>query len=372
MKIVTKATLGIVGVAAFALAPAMPAHADTSAQTNDIVGVGSDTLQYISDFIAEGDANGDSGYNATHLGNRLVNFDATGDAFGALTNVPIYGSTSTRDAGIVERSGTLPVLRPDGSGSGYDALNADATGVISYVRASSAASTARQNTATANFGGFHAYEVATDDVQIAVSSTNGSVPTDVPTNLTAAELKTIYTSQPATAGNLSTCPTFSSEINRGPAEVAHPVLPQSGSGTRSSFETAIGITDSQVGACVAIVQEHDPAPIQGDDDALGPFSVGRYNLINSGYFKNVNILANAVALQGNGFPSARPLYIVTRFKDLTDSNGNVIGLPLATIVAALFKSSTGAYVKNSATALYTAAGFTKKFQDCVTANTFCS
>jgi hypothetical protein len=147
------------------------AYADYSPNPGDVVGVGSDTLQYMLDFLADGDAYGHLGYNTTlHNKYKLVNIDATADANARLaygvdggqtgqgTCTPGTGSTSgtgnatTTNAGIpcvlnptvVLRAGTQPVQRPNGSGAGVKALvqdieaghNLPATEVINYARAS--------------------------------------------------------------------------------------------------------------------------------------------------------------------------------------------------------------------------------------------
>ena len=56
------------------------AFADYAPSKGDVVGVGSDTLQYMVDFLADGDAYGDTGYNQLGNKNKLVSFDATADA----------------------------------------------------------------------------------------------------------------------------------------------------------------------------------------------------------------------------------------------------------------------------------------------------
>ncbi len=353
MNRTSKLGLGVASAFALALLPTLNANADVQAQAGDIVGVGSDTVQYLGDFIADGDFNGHTGYNPTHLSNRLVNFHATGDAFGSLT----------AGVGIVERAGQKPTVRPDGSGTGYDAINADTAGTINYVRASGTPNAARVSAANAAFGGYHAYRVATDDVRIGVS---GLVPSEVPANLTTSELATLYSAN-------APCPTFAAAIGRGPANPAHPVIPQSGSGTRNSFLASIGVPTP--GTCAATVQEHDPKPIRSDADAFGPFSAGRLSLINAGYFTGAGINAGDIVVQSAGFPAARPLYLVLKQNDLTNSDGSVKGVPNATTISALFAPAVGAYTRSSASALFASAGFTRSFLDCEASgsgpNTFC-
>src|SRR5215475_5982009 len=67
----------VVGVVGMAIQPAFADYAPTK---GDAVGVGSDTLQYLVDFAADGDPAGDFGYNSAGNKNKLINFDATADA----------------------------------------------------------------------------------------------------------------------------------------------------------------------------------------------------------------------------------------------------------------------------------------------------
>ena len=78
-------TLKLGLVAATALAAALPlvvtpsAYWDYAPNAGDVVGVGSDTLQYMVDFLADGDAYGHTGYNQVGNKLKLDDFDATAD-----------------------------------------------------------------------------------------------------------------------------------------------------------------------------------------------------------------------------------------------------------------------------------------------------
>jgi hypothetical protein len=82
-----------------------------------------------------------------------------------------------------------------------------------------------------------------------------------------------------------------------------PVLPQANSGTRTTFLSSISVTEAQVGTCVTVGQEHDPAAVAGDLDKIVPFSQGRFNK-----------LANPKPIQLNtsGYTYTRNLYNVVR------------------------------------------------------------
>ena len=96
--------LGLVAATALAAALpllASPAYADYAPAKNDVVGVGSDVLQYMIDFLANGDAYGDSGFGASNPHYLLVNIDATADANGRLA----YGVSGGAAQGTVVGTG---------------------------------------------------------------------------------------------------------------------------------------------------------------------------------------------------------------------------------------------------------------------------
>ena len=147
----------LVGVAGMA---AQPAFADYAPTNKDVVGVGSDTLQYLVDFAADGDQLGDPGYNTGGNKFKLINFDATADANARLAYGPQgvgTGQCAPGDGGtagtgnqttthadqpctlnptIVIRAGVSPVQRPNGSGAGAKAIANDPSHFITFARAS--------------------------------------------------------------------------------------------------------------------------------------------------------------------------------------------------------------------------------------------
>ena len=210
---------------------ATPAYADYAPNQGDIVGVGSDTLQYMINFMADGDAYGDTGYNQLGNKHKLVSIDATADAnarlaygvdggqSGQTTCTPGTGSTAgtgnqtgtntgipcVLNPTVVLRAGLQPVLRPNGSGAGFKALvqdmvaghNTPATEVINFARASSAQTTTASLPAGVNLDQL---SLATDTLPMLTSS--GANPTNaVP--LSASQLSLIY------AANSGSCITWS-------------------------------------------------------------------------------------------------------------------------------------------------------------------
>jgi ABC-type phosphate transport system substrate-binding protein len=282
MRKISKLSVTAAGVFAVALGIASPAYADYGPSATDVVGVGSDTVQNIGNFVADGDQNGDFGYNAADNPDKLVSFDATPDAndragyLNGSTNAALLKLNPT----IVLREGTSPIQRPNGSGAGITAFNVD-TGTpeqINYVRASRLPTAAEQTTAGGHGWGFlHVVQVSTDPLEIATATT-----TNVPAaGLSGQELVSIYT---CTTTNWSALPGSTT------SGVIVPLIPQTGSGTLSTFladlKTANGGTAPTLGGCLQTVEENDPSVIAGNPNAIAPFSLSRFKLYQSGYFHN--------------------------------------------------------------------------------------
>lgn len=364
-----------VGAVSVSLLTAAPASADYAPGPGDVVGVGSDTVQYVIDFLADGDYTGSTGYNLNRL-NRVVNFDATPDANARLA----YGSyglgSSTAGAGtsgaggtaaanfcgpgtggtqgtgaqnsahlgdkpctlnptIVLRAGLKPVQRPNGSGAGFNALKADVaagTHNIDFARRSSAAGDTTNTYDSVNVG---------QDGLAILSKTGGNA-----VALSAAQLNAIYSCTATTwtaVGGASTA-------------TIKPILPQVGSGTRDSFLKAIngGTTALTPGPCVTDAEENDPEAIDASGDpanAIEPMSSGRLamyqgkdsagNPLGTSYFsdpsciyKSTNatcvstpVLSPDVKYWTTGTPSSGTLFNITRnlyvYFRAADVNSNI-------------------------------------------------
>jgi hypothetical protein len=389
MRKMTRARVGLGAIGAVALAVALvapSASADYAPGAGDVVGVGSDTVQDAGDFVADGDFLGDQGYNSAGNLNRVVNFDATADANVRLayglggpggTNACAPGTGGTAGTGnqnsghtdspcvlnptIVIRAGTQPVLRPNGSGAGLNALLNDRCGAnpcgtgpfqINYVRRSSAAGSTAVATAVTEFGGagLDSVTIGNDGLAILSSSTTNAVA------LSAAQLKTIYECTVTTWNDPS--------LGGASATTIKPLLPQVGSGTRTSFLAAINVTTP--GSCVSNVEENDPEAIDQSGvpaDAIEPMSSGRLNLFQGrlgnntangvgGYFNdpscafgvtapapacttgktlapNVKYWTTGTPLSGTLFNINRPLYIY--FRDVDVFNDTTVFQPGGTL-----------------------------------------
>lgn len=353
------------------------AYADSAPQGTDIVGVGSDTVQFIGNFGADGSPLGDPGYNTAGNVNRLYSFDATPDAnaragyLNGSTSASLKNLTPT----IVLRAGKSPVQRPNGSGSGISALLADSTAStrqLDYVRASRLPTAAEQSSAgTKGYGYLHVVQVATDPLQVAVANT-----TNAPAGISAQELVSIYSGAITHWNDL---PGNSS----GSTDTIIPLIPQTGSGTRSSFladlQAANGGTAVTLAASVLPVEENDPAAITTaatPADAIVPFSGGRLNLLNTGYLHNptgaypttgaltvgIKVVTGTPGDTNPVYLDTRGLYFIYRDSDRTSTTPFQPG-STKNYVNSLFSGSTPFFKGSSGAADVAAAGVTPSYSD---------
>jgi hypothetical protein len=256
------------------------ASADYAPQPNDVVGVGGDTPQYVSDFIVNGDTNGDLGFDSSTGVNRVVPFDATADSNGRQAYAP--GSTEAAplplNPTVVLRAGRNPVQRPQSSGAAIAALEADTSSPeqINFVTSASAPTSPTNVT-----GGLDYVKFATDSIKIAVDQAG----TNAPTGLSLQELDKIYNGTWTKWGQVT-----SGNTSNTTGDTIIPEIPPSSSAVYSKFVAAIKTVDSSFSVDAAVVQtveQNDPTSITGAStpaDAIVPFSAGRLNLWNSGYF----------------------------------------------------------------------------------------
>jgi len=214
-------------------------------RANDVVGVGSDTTQFVVDAFAKA-------YNTQKPApaNKLYSFDAVKPN----TSPPVAGDP------IKTKAGCATIARPNGSSAGIAALQASlaaGNGCIDFARSSRPAS----STGTENNLVFVPF--ARDGVTWAAVPSNHT-----PKTLTPAQLASIYTC------SVTNWHQINSSL---PSNPIHPFLPQTGSGTRSFFESAIGIQDTSVGSCVnQSVEENNGKALAGDLNALVPYSIARW------------------------------------------------------------------------------------------------
>ena len=367
-----KLRLGFATTVALTLALVMiggSASAEYVPGPKDVVGIGSDTLQFAVDFVFDGFP-GASGFNA--LGNlyKGINIDATADANSRVAyanngigagqchpgtgaaagtgndNTDHANNTCFLNPTVVLRAGFAPVLRPNGSGAGFDAFRRDVdnagTDVVDFARSSVC-----QGTGTGCRG-----KIVTDLVSVKIGDDpfailKSTTPASNAVPLSAAQIKSIY------EANTPNCLHWT-DVGGTSTDLIKPIIPQTASGTFSSFAASVGITT--LGNCGVQFEENDPTAIHASGDAANaimPMSGGRLNLYLGlkgdgsangfgGYFKDpscpafvttpaacvgaARTLTPDVTLVTTGTPSSgtlwnitRPLYLYFRQSDLNEA-----------------------------------------------------
>ncbi len=298
-------TAAAAGALALSVLTAGPASADYAPGTGDAVGVGSDTLQYLVDFVADGNHLGATGFNALGNVNRLINFDATADANARLAYGVVGSTQGSCSPGtgtktgtglasvfhvdtvcqlnptIVLRAGLRPVQRPNGSGAGVGALNNDIVGALKNI--DFARSSAKKGSSFTTPSSTSRITVGTENFVMLTAATTHAVA------LSAADIYKIYS---ATTGGTNGfggtgCVTWNEIAGNsgGSANVIVPLYPQTASGTFSFFASAttgVGqVTALVPGNCATAVEENDPeaiAQVTSKADAIEPISGARMNL----------------------------------------------------------------------------------------------
>ncbi len=231
----------VIASAAAVVLSALPAQADPSStpDADDIVGVGSDTTQFLLNDLA-------NGYNATSPTpvRKLASFDAVHPTSGAVHDT------------ITARTG-VSITRPNGSSEGIVELTKVGS-TVDFARSSRAEKSSDDTTSSPN----------TVFIPFAVDELRWMVNTDagVPLTLTAADLRDIYT-----------CASTNWVDFGGANKTIVPLVPQAGSGTRSTLQTLVGGT---FGTCVSdqsgTVQEHSTAPVKATSGSIAPISSARF------------------------------------------------------------------------------------------------
>lgn len=254
---------------------ALPAHAEpsTTPKLGDLVGVGSDTSQGVVNALA-------AGYNAKYPSRsvKVASFDATPK-----------GTT------ITPAQGCSAISRPDGSGSGIAALRADTKGCIDFARSS------RANSATEDDLVFIPF--AKDVLSYAYASpTSNAIK-----NLTRDELALIY----------SCTDTKWSQVRAGASTASiRPHLPQTGSGTRSTFLTDIGLTEQDISdakakaGCLLVDtdQENKASVVAKAPDRIFPFAQSAFT-VQGGTSKTGIALSSS---QSGGYKLVRNIFNVVK------------------------------------------------------------
>ncbi|PPK63721.1 substrate-binding domain-containing protein [Actinokineospora auranticolor] len=259
--------IGAAVLATAALASTATADPGVTPRWTDLVGVGSDTTQTVLNDLS-------ALYNYdTGAARRVASFDASDPATG-------------QTGGQVQIKPGVTIERPNGSVAGVDALRANRA--VDFARSS--VGPAADTPANLVYLPF-----AIDDLRYVVDAPATNAPLDV----TRDELVRIYNCEATTWSAVR--PGLS-------GDTIAPKIPQAGSGTRALFLEQLGLTAP--GACVAEVQEHDHTAVDGNPNAILPFSSARF-------FIDVPVdeTGRRKVVQGNfdgGFIVAHNLYNVVR------------------------------------------------------------
>jgi ABC-type phosphate transport system substrate-binding protein len=348
------------------------AQADYAPSATDVIGISGVTPQVSFDFLADGDNQGDSGYNASNNPNKLVNFDATADLNGR--NPYLQNSATSLNPTVVYRAGTSPVQRVRSTGNAYTAFAQD-TGsqkVFNFIGAANAPTAAQQAAATPP-NSLHVVQVGTDGVKIVASNT-----TNAPAGLTRAQLlgiyKGTYTAWNQIPGNAG-----------GSSATIHPFIPPADSAINKALVNELTIENGgpfTLAAGVQFVEQNDPVPLAADANAIAPFATGRLNVWNTpgGYFKNPNtpfpggstispgakFLDGAPIGGGTSWSSTNGIYAVFRQADFVSTTKWQPGSAKNWVQTLFLDSTPGAtpFVKKPAgQALLAASGITPLYVD---------
>lgn len=238
-----------------------PALADppngSSPKATDIVGVGSDTTQYLFDQLSYD-------YNRQHeKGVPFYSWDAADPA------------TGTTGGPITTKAGCPAISRPGDSSAGITALEentADPSDPSAYCIDFARSYRGPESTDPPyGPGGLVFVALAGDAVSYATRDA-ASGGTNAPGNLTAAALKAIYDCQATNWDQVG-----------GPDAPIHAFLPQAGSDITPVFLAALGGGEAPItpGNCVSdagntLAENEGVSPVLNDPDAIVPYSVAAY------------------------------------------------------------------------------------------------
>ncbi|GJF31213.1 hypothetical protein KNE206_39130 [Kitasatospora sp. NE20-6] len=230
-------------LATLAAVPALADPASTPA-AGSIVGAGSDTTQAVFNQFS-------------------TDYNAFLTAAGNTTSPRLYSWDATGTSPVTTKTGATSIARPNGSGAGISALNANTSATLDFARTSRGPQTG--DLTTDDFVAF-----AKDAVTWSAKATGGNAPAD----LTTADLVAIYTCTKTNWNQITDITGYT-----GPNATIKPYLPQASSGTRSFFLKAIGGgTPVTPGACVVTGPEENQGTdaVLNDANVVFPYSVGHY------------------------------------------------------------------------------------------------
>jgi ABC-type phosphate transport system substrate-binding protein len=257
MRLASKLLAGCAALVLMAL-PAGQVLADPPAgitpRGSDVVGVGSDTIGYLLDQLSQD-------YNESHpkSASLLYSWDATN---------PVSGKAGDL---IVSKEGCKAVARPDGSLAGVSALRAGILDpsarqdhCVDFAGSSSAPAGTRPPCSVQHI----CYLPLAKDAITWASRSAASGGTDAPASLTLSQLRSIYS-----------CTTTNwAKVGGHPGQIK-PFLPQTSSGTRIFWLSALGLTAP--GSCVSdenntLQDNQGLSPALDSAQAIVPYSVAAF------------------------------------------------------------------------------------------------
>jgi ABC-type phosphate transport system substrate-binding protein len=248
------ATALVAGMATTASAAPKDPPAGVTPQSFDIVGVGSNTTQYVLDQISVDYNKTVKVHNANHP--WFFSWDAVKP-----------GTASTSVTKIVPKAGCTTIVRPNGSTAGLKALDANQfDGKTGHYCLDFGRSSGGRNPIAPKPGknGVLYVAFAKDAITWSTRAANhgGS---NAPASLTKAQLVSIFT-----------CKTTNWKQVGGKSGAIKVYLPQAGSGTLATWEKFMGITT--VGSCVSQAPEENEGTFAGfnNPNAIAIYSIGAY------------------------------------------------------------------------------------------------
>ena len=227
MRKIVKATVlaGLAGAMVTALASPALADPSVTPKATDVVGVGSDTTQNVLNQLST-DYNAQSPAPSRHL----YSWDAVG----------------TPDP-VSLKAGCTAVTRPNGSSAGITALksNQRPTGDKSHYCVDFARSSRGPQAGDTSAIAF--VQFAQDAVTWSADSQPNKA-SHAPASLSILQLQAIYSCDASLLGTGASGPVHWNQVGGTSTNAVVPVIPQSQSGTRKFFLTAIGV--STLGSCV--------------------------------------------------------------------------------------------------------------------------
>jgi hypothetical protein len=238
-----------------------PAHAAWSARADvsdgpiDVLGIGSSSLQYAIDFVANGDPTSAIGYNGAFNAYRVEGLDATADSNGRGSWA--YGSTPTSPSWLypssIYREQAVPIQRTDGSDAATAALLSAGTAFRYFNFITTTDLTAADVTALDSaLGGTPSLEVFKfGTVHLGMI---GATATNAPAGLSVNELADIYDCADTTWSSLGATGSNASDT-------IIPIMPPTWSDETflHDLQAVSGFTG--LGPCVRYAQENDPTAI---------------------------------------------------------------------------------------------------------------